>query len=246
MLRNIIVFLSLAFVLGSTGVQAKEADPTIGKLEERLAKLIPDEKPSSIKATEADGIYEVIYGSDILYITKDAKYILQGDLIEVDTRKNITGVARKSNRKDIIAAVTDDDTILFSPKGETKHTITVFTDVDCPYCAKLHSEVKDLNAAGVAVRYMLYPRAGVGSPTYDKMVSVWCADDRKSAITKAKNHEKIDRKVCENPVKEHLEIGASVGVSGTPAIVLEDGTLIPGYRPAKDLTLLLEHLANSQ
>lgn len=246
MLRNIFVVLAVAWVSVPAGVIAKEADGTIAKLEKRLGELIPSEQPSSIKETPASGIYEVVYGSDILYITKDAKYILQGDLIEVDTRKNITGVARKNKRKDKVAAVKDADTVLFAPKGKTKHTMTVFTDVDCPYCSKLHSEMQDLNDAGIAVRYMLYPRSGVGSPTYNKMVSVWCADDQKAAMTQAKNLEKIGSKKCDNPVQEHLAVGAAIGVSGTPAIVLEDGTLIPGYRPAKDLSLLLDQLAASQ
>ncbi|MCK5921554.1 MAG: thioredoxin fold domain-containing protein, partial [Methylococcales bacterium] len=114
---------------------------------------------------------------------------------------------------------------------------------DCPYCRKMHDDMKGYNDAGIAIRYMLYPRAGVKSPSYDKVVSVWCADDRKEAMTKSKNGEEIEAKTCENPVEEHMAIANQIGVTGTPAIVLESGQLMPGYVPPKDLSKALDQIA---
>ena len=129
--------------------------------------------------------------------------------------------------------------IIFSPKGETKGAVYVFTDVDCGYCQKLHQEVPQLNAAGIEVRYLAYPRAGLSTPTFDKMVSAWCADDRNAAMNALKIGANVTAKKCDNPVAAQYQLGAAMGVTGTPAIVLEDGTLIPGYKPAAQLIPLV-------
>ena len=188
-------------------------------------------------------VASVVYGTDVFYVHEDGKYLLQGDLIDVDTRTNLTSEAKSSGRKEAMAAVTDDRTIVFAPKEKAKHTITVFTDIDCPYCQKMHNDMKGYNDAGIAIRYMLYPRAGVDSPSYDKVVSVWCAENRQEAMTKSKNGEEIEAKTCDNPVKDHMAIAQKIGVTGTPAIVLESGELMPGYVPPKDLVKVLDKVA---
>jgi thiol:disulfide interchange protein DsbC len=127
----------------------------------------------------------------------------------------------------------------FKPKGETRAVVSVFTDVDCGYCRKLHLEMADMNALGIEVRYLAFPRAGVGSPTYDKIVSAWCADDRNQALTDLKLGKDIPNRACPNPVAKQYELGHDIGVTGTPAIVLEDGRLLPGYMPAAELAGLL-------
>lgn len=236
--RTVITALSLALLVVS---QAAMAEKDVTKvLEEKLSKLIPGEAPDSIMESPLKGIYQVSYGAQIFYLSADGNYLLQGDLVDVNTRKNLTVEASRGGRASMMKKVKTDSTVTFAPKGETKHTITVFTDIDCPYCVKLHDEVEDYNKAGIAVRYMLYPRAGIGSNSYKKAVSVWCSDDRKDALTKSKNREDVESRSCDNPVKEHMALGEEIGVSGTPAIVLSDGSLIPGYRPAKDMARLLD------
>ena len=235
--RLMIIGLALAIVSTASADVDKKVSAA---LEKKLEALIPGQSPSSIKPSVVDGLYEVAYGAQVFYLTEDANYLIQGDMIDLNTRKSLTQEAAKSGRSEIMKAVKDDDTIVYLPKGKTKHTITVFTDIDCPYCRKLHEEMDDYSEAGIAVRYMLYPRAGLNSPSYNKAVSVWCAKDRQVALTDAKIKGKIVSKTCENPVKKHMEIGEEVGVSGTPAIILEDGSLVPGYRPAKDMARMLD------
>ncbi len=234
-----ILILSLLFTTG----QVMASDEVTTKLKAKLVKLLHGEEPSSITESPVKGLYQVVYGTDIFYIHEDGKYLLQGDLIDVDTRTNLTSEAKSNGRKEVMKAVTDDKTIIFAPKEKAKHTITVFTDIDCPYCRKMHSQIKGYNDAGIAIRYMLYPRAGVDSPSYDKAVNVWCADDPKDAMTKSKKGEDVEAKTCDNPIKEHMAIAHKLGVTGTPAIVLENGQLMPGYLPPKDLSKALDQIA---
>jgi thiol:disulfide interchange protein DsbC len=138
--------------------------------------------------------------------------------------------------------VPESEMVIFGA-DDAKHTITVFTDIDCGYCRKLHREIDDYNKENIRVRYLFYPRAGVGSPSYDKAVSVWCADDRKQAMTDAKSGKTLESKSCDNPVKGHLVLGELMGVNGTPAIVLESGELLPGYVPAKRMAQMLNSQA---
>lgn len=129
--------------------------------------------------------------------------------------------------------------VIFAP-AKYDHTVTVFTDTECGYCRKLHREIADYGAQGIRVRYVFFPRAGVGSGSYKEAVSVWCSDDRQRAMTEAKSGKKLAAKSCKNPVKKHMEVGELLGISGTPAIVLESGDLVPGYVPAKRLAEMLK------
>ncbi|MGF1545741.1 MAG: DsbC family protein [Thiotrichales bacterium] len=227
-------------------ITAVQADDLTRTLEQKLLKVIPNERPDSITATPAKGLYEVVYGGQVLYITEDGKYLLDGQLLDLESRKNLTEAAQNDARGKVMASVKDADTIMFAPKGKPKHIVTVFTDIDCGYCQKLHREMESYNAAGIAVRYMMFPRAGTGSDSYKKAVSVWCAENPRDAMTKAKNRETVKEATCANPVDEHYALGQQVGVTGTPAIVLEGGQVVPGYRPAKDLALVLEQLTQKK
>ena len=143
---------------------------------------------------------------------------------------------RDGERMQKLASVKESDMIIFSPKGETKAHVTVFTDVTCFYCQKLHQEVPQLNAMGVEVRYLAYPRAGLKSDGYNKLASAWCADNRQDILTKLKAKQPVPEKSCDpNPIAQQYQLGQQMGVRGTPAIVTEDGKLIPGYKPAADL-----------
>jgi thiol:disulfide interchange protein DsbC len=203
----------------------------------------------SIHETPVPGLFEVLVGSDVIYVSKDGRYMVQGRMVDLVSREDLTensprlAEARKKEfkeRAEAIKKLGPDQMIVFAPEGKPTYTITVFTDIDCGYCRKLHGEIAGYNAEGIKVQYLFYPRAGEGSPSFAKAVSFWCADDRRTALTDAKAGKSIPDKTCPNPVKEHLELGEQMGVSGTPAIVLENGEMVPGYIPPKRLAAMLK------
>lgn len=212
------------------------------KLRERLQALRPGIPIESVSPTPVAGIYALkIDGGTMFYGTADGRYLFAGDMYELgDTELvNLAEAERSVERRALIGKVALKDMVIFSPKGETKAVVNVFTDVDCGFCQKLHLEVPELNAMGIEVRYLAYPRAGIGSPSYDKIVSAWCSDDPNTAITRLKARQTIPAITCKNPVAAEFELGRQVGVTGTPAIVLEDGRLLPGYMPAAELAKTL-------
>ncbi len=216
-------------------------------ITENLKKIIKDINDVTITPASIADLYEVATGQDMFYITADGRYIMMGNIIDLSTRQNITQKrqeelrqARNPIRKKAIDAVSEKDMVIFAPEKETKYTVNVFTDVSCGYCAKFHQEVPELNKAGVKVRYLAFPRAGVGSDTYKKMVSIWCAKDRQTAMTDAKARRKIEEATCNNPIESQYQLGQKIGVTGTPALVLSNGELVPGYLPAKRLISILE------
>jgi len=207
-------------------------------LVNRLKALRPDIPIEAVTPSPLPGIYALeLAGGTVFYGTGDGRYLFAGDLYELgDTDLiNLADISRASKRRELMAAVDLDDMVIFPAATERKAYINVFTDVDCGFCQKLHKEVPELNAMGIEVRYLAYPRAGIGSPSYAKIVSAWCSDDPNTAITRLKAGENIPQATCENPVAEQFELGQAVGVTGTPAILLEDGRLLPGYQPAADL-----------
>ena len=182
----------------------------------------------------------MIVGADVLYVTVDGKHVMQGNIYNIENGiEDITEASRSKVRKELMAPVTDEQTIAFGNK-DLEDTVTVFTDIDCPFCVKLHNEMKQYNDAGIRVRYLFFPRSGLRSPGYTKAVSVWCADDRNEAMTLAKNGAEIEQKSCDNPIKDQYVLGREVGVSGTPAILLDSGDLLPGYIPADKLKTFIK------
>lgn len=222
----------------STVLQADEKTE-IEQVKAGVGKLIAGGKADSIQPSMIDGLYEVMIGPQLFYFSSDGKYLISGQLFELETRKDLTTPRVSQAKAKAIEDVGEENMVIFSPE-EYKHTVTVFTDIDCGYCRKLHNEIKDYNDLGIRVRYLMYPRAGVGSPSYDKAVSVWCSDDRKDALTLSKAGKDIAEKKCENPVKSHMELGQSLGINGTPAVFLEDGELMPGYVPAARMSAVLK------
>jgi thiol:disulfide interchange protein DsbC len=208
-------------------------------IQKSLQSLLPDFRADNISPSPIKGISEVIIGPQLFYVTNDGKYLFQGSLIDIKSRTDISEERRKTARLDAVNAMGDDNMIVF-PASKPRHTITVFTDIDCGYCRKLHKEIDQFNERGITVRYMLYPRSGVNTASYYKAVSVWCEDDRNAALTDSKAGKSLPKASCDNPVKAHMDLGKALGVRGTPAIVLDDGELVPGYIPAAKLSRQLD------
>ena len=224
------------------GAGARAEDPQAEVILKALSAARPDLQYEQPRPSPMAGLYEVqVKGGPLLYIDADASHFISGDVFAVQKSGfvNLAEQGRQKERAELIAAVKPEDMIIFAPENP-KATIAVFTDVDCGYCRKLHSEVAELNELGIAVHYLAFPRAGLGSPSFRKIASAWCAKDPGAALTSLKNGEEIPENVCaDNPVAAQILLGEKVGVNGTPALVLEDGTLVPGYRPAKELAKLL-------
>ena len=237
-------FVCLAVLLCSTaGAEAKKADKEI--IRAKLEQLVPGVEPDRISVTPVSGLYEVVYGARVLYFSRDGRYMIDGSLIDIDKRRDLTEQTRNGIRKATLDEVSEKQMIIFEPKN-AKHTITVFTDVDCTYCRRLHAEIDDYNDLGIRVRYLMFPRTGVGSTSYEKARHVWCADDQNKSMTKAKQGKTVDKKTCNDPIETQFKLGQDIGITGTPAIVLEDGHMIAGYRPAKEIGQYLDSVAQAK
>ncbi|MCW8841220.1 MAG: thioredoxin fold domain-containing protein [Gammaproteobacteria bacterium] len=213
-------------------------------LKEKLVSVFGGQ-PDQVSETPLKELLEVTYGAQVFYLSKDGDYLINGEMFDLNTRTNLTKQRLAEARQSLMAQVDESDMIIYKAKGKEKHVISVFTDIDCVYCRKLHKGMDEMNALGITVRYLAYPRAGLNSPSYDKAVSVWCAGDRNKAMDSAKNEDKVSNQRCDNaPVKAQMQLGQSVGVSGTPAMVFSDGSLMPGYLPPKRLAETLEKNGN--
>ncbi len=203
----------------------------------------PDFNYNTPVESQIPGLYEVqVVNGPILYVSADAKFLVAGDLYSVQPGEfvNLQEKAREKDRAAIMAAVDKKQQIVFSPKGETKAFVHVFTDVDCTYCQKLHQEIAEINDLGIEVRYLAYPRAGINSESSQKLATAWCADDPQATLTKLKNRERVQTAVCDdNPIAAQYRLGGLVGVNGTPNMVTEDGKMIGGYVPAEQLAEIL-------
>ncbi|HET8848472.1 MAG TPA: thioredoxin fold domain-containing protein [Marinobacter sp.] len=219
-------------------VPAVSADEVEDRIAQRLSEAVPGLQVHSVKASEASGLYEVQSNNgETIYATEDGTYLLTGDLLKLtDTGiANVTEASRAESRRERMVEYGDEGVITYPADGEEKAVVSVFTDIDCPYCRKLHDEVPQLNDYGITVNYYAFPRSGPNTPSFTKYVSVWCADDQQAAMDAAKAGKTVAQKTCDNPVEAQYRLGGQVGVTGTPAILLEDGNMVRGYVPAKNL-----------
>lgn len=218
---------------GKTTASDEDLQQKITALKAELKGKFRSE-PTSIKPSHLPNIFEVMYGTEVVYFSADGKYFLAGDMIELNTRRNISDVAKQSVRKQILDAQ-DNKPVVFKAKNE-KHVLTVFTDIDCGFCAKLHREMAEINANGITVKYLMFPRAGIHSHSYEKAVSMWCADDQHQMMTDAKARKEIPNNQCKNhPIRDQYQLGRELGVNGTST-----GVMLPGYMPADRLLATLE------
>ena len=225
--------------LSLLGLTLPSANADEAAIRQAMTKSMPSVNIDSVKPSEVKGLYEVMVGANIFYVSEDGKYLLQGRLVDVVAHKDLTEEKLSGARKQAIDKIGQENMIVFKPKIK-KYTVSVFTDIDCGYCRKLHSEIDQYLAQGITIQYLFFPRAGKGSDSYNKAVSVWCAKDRNAALTDAKKGNTPAAKTCDNPVDEHMQLGADFDVKGTPMIVTEKGNIYPGYLPAKQLVEALE------
>lgn len=232
--------LVLLLLLPLTSIaEEKSTDPAIDRIHQSLGGLLKSLEREDIAPTPIPGLYEVMLGARVFYVSADGRYLIQGKMTDLETGKNLTEAKVSGARKKAVDAVGEENMVIFGPDS-ARHTITVFTDIDCGYCRKLHSQMDDYNKQGIRVRYLFYPRAGMDSESARKAMAVWCSDDRHKALGEAKRGKSLKYRECDNPVKEHYMLGQAVGVTGTPALVLENGELIPGYIPPNRLRRILD------
>jgi len=208
-------------------------------IADKFANVRAELEVSDVEKTDIEGMYLVHFSrqGSVYYVPK-GDYFFTGDLLQINKSRfvNVKETRLQEPRKAAIASIDPNDMIIYPATGVKKTSITVFTDVDCGYCRKLHSEMAQINALGIEVRYLAYPRSGIDTPSYNKIVSAWCDDDKATALTKLKNGQPVFNAACkDNPVAKQYALGGRLGVTGTPAIILESGELLPGYLPAKKL-----------
>jgi thiol:disulfide interchange protein DsbC len=232
--KHATAFIGGVLLMTLSSVTVFAQDDYASGVEAKIRTLVPGAQSIAISETPLTDILQVQVDSEIYYATADGKYLLVGRILDMDTRVNLTDQAKSAVRKDLLGDLDFSSQISFSP-AEPEHELLVFTDIDCGYCRKLHAQIEEYMAEGIAIHYAAFPRAGIASHSFEKFVSVWCADDQKAALTLAKGGDEPEPMQCENPISEQFELGRSIGVTGTPALVTNDGILIPGYMPPAQL-----------
>lgn len=228
----------------SLKLQAQSSELSVKQsIESAFQSVRPNWAIHSVVKSPLAGLYEVkVVNGPLVYANADGSFFVTGDLYQITGGDfvNVTEQQREGLRAQLMGMIKTEDMIVFSPKGPVKSYVNVFTDIDCGYCRKLHAEVPELNRMGVEVRYLAYPRAGLGSLSYQKIATAFCAKDKKQTLTHFKQGKSVDINVCKNnPVADQLTLGGQIGVNGTPALITPEGKLLPGYMPAKELASAL-------
>ncbi|SDE01127.1 DsbC family protein [Aquimonas voraii] len=232
------VIAALSLVATATPAIAQSGESAVrGAIE----TLVPNAKIDSVSESVVPNLYEVTIEGRVVYVTADGRYLIQGSLFDIPNRVDVTEASRAKVRREALAEVTT-GRIVFAPPNP-KYTLTVFTDIDCGYCRKMHEHMTEYNSAGIAIEYMFFPRAGIGSESYQKAVSVYCSTNQQKAMTDAKAGQPLDMKECENPIADQFNLSQKIGVTGTPAVFAEDGTQLGGYMPPDQLLQRLEAMA---
>lgn len=235
LLRQCIAVLSAGALLGAAFVHAADDAEELERVRVKVSELFSEIEPQHVIHSPVDGWYMIRKGAIVAYISGDGRYLLQGDLIDLDLQVNLSEESRDEARREMMSEIPRDQMIVFSP-AKVKYSIAVFTDVDCTYCRRLHSQIDEYLAEGIEVRYLLYPRNGPRSKSWVTSEQVWCSDNRNEALTLAKLDQKFQTRECDaSIVSTHFLLGQDVGLRGTPAIVFENGELVSGYVPPQEL-----------
>lgn len=233
--------LLAVFLCVAAGSVAAAGSASHQVIRDAIHKLVPAAKIESIVKAPIPGFYEVVTGGHVVYVSVDGKYMMQGNLYDLDQRKDLTAARLNAARKVALAKVPDANKLVFAPK-DPKYRVTVFTDIDCGYCRKLHAHMAAFNKEGIAVDYLFFPRTGLNTPSYEKAVSVWCSSDRKKAFTLAKLGDDPKHAECTNPVASEYGLGQQIGIEGTPAIIASDGSIIGGYMTPEQMLQKLQNI----
>lgn len=229
----------------AAGTASKTAAAIPADVRARVVAKLPGAQPSDVAVSPIPGVYEVTMGGLIAYVSADGKYLLSGNVYDLDTQVNLTASRRNSARAKALNAMSESNMIVFGP-ANAKMTVTVFTDIDCGYCRKFHGQIAEINKAGVRVRYLMYPRTGPATESWDKAEQVWCATDRREALTRAKKGEAIKGKACgDAAIKKQYELGSDLGVEGTPAVFTQNGDYIGGFLTPAELVQAIQESAKT-
>lgn len=229
--------------MAATASSLSSADAA--RIREALGELVPNVSIEEINETRIPDLYEVFVGGQVLYISRDGNTLVQGAMYDIPSRTDLSERSKARRRVPLLEEVGPEGRIIFGD-ADAAHRVTVFTDIDCGYCRRMHEEIAQYNALGIAVEYLFFPRGGPNTEAWDKSVSVWCADDQLDAMTRAKAGQQVPQRSCDNPVADDYELGRKVGVEGTPAVYNADGIQVGGYLPPQQMLQRLEMLkANS-
>lgn len=229
---------ALVLLLACAGC-AQAGDQELEQVRKTVTANLPGVTPEMITRSSAPGVYQIRKGSVFAYVTADGRYLIQGDMVDLETGEEVTEKQRAGTRLAVLKQFGPDQVIEFGPK-DAKYWVTVFTDVDCGYCRKLHAEMAQYNAQGIGIRYLFYPRSGPNTPSFEQAEAVWCSGDRKEALTQAKRGVHINASSnCPNPVQQHYAAGDELGINATPMLILPDGEIVRGYVRAPALAARL-------
>jgi thiol:disulfide interchange protein DsbC len=229
----------------SAGATAKAGTPEARAIE-AVRRLGPNLVVDRVAKAPLPGFQEVVVQGTVAYVSDDGRYIFlpgpQGALYDTVEQTNVSEQSMANMRKELLQTVPARERIVFAP-AKPKYTVAVFTDIECGYCRQFHNQIADYNRLGIAVEYLAFPRAGLGSEDHRKMISVWCSADRRKALTDAKADRAVPSKDCKNSVTQQYDVGQRAGLQGTPMVVAEDGTQLGGYLAPEQLRAALDKLA---
>ena len=239
---QIIQIVTLSFLLFSSTVFSNDHEnfkEEIDLVLQALLEIFPGATDYILDDSVVDGLYAVSIGSEVIYVSKDGKFLIRGEIYDLQNSVNVTEEKRVLGRLDVMQSLDEETMIIYEPK-KIKHTITIFTDIDCGYCRKFHQQIGDYLDLGIRVRYLSFPRTGPDTESWEKAQSVWCSKNRQDSLDRAKQGKNIDSVFCfDSPVEKHYNLGSVFNISGTPTIVTEKGKVIVGYLPPESLLFRL-------
>jgi thiol:disulfide interchange protein DsbC len=242
-MKHIIPAVSAIALLTLAGACAQAGDTSFEAARGKVIAAMPTLKAENITPSASPELLQIQRGSDFGYVTKDGRYFIHGDMVDLATKEEVTENLRNVARLAVLKPFGPDEVIEFAPK-DPKFMVTVFTDVDCGYCRRLHSQIGEYEASGIGIRYMFYPRSGPNTESFTKAEQVWCSADRKAALTMAKQGGPLMGNAnCPNPIQKQYDAGEALGINATPMLVLPDGEIVRGYLPPEQL---LAHLMQKQ
>ena len=239
---QIFQIVTLCLLFFSTPVLSNDEQDSLKEIDlvlQALLEVFPGANDYVLDDSLVDGLYAVSIGSEVIYISKDGKFLIRGEIFDLQNSVNITEEKRILGRLDVMQGMDENTMIIYEP-DQIKHTVTIFTDIDCGYCRKFHQQIDDYLDLGIRVRYLSFPRTGPNTESWEKADAVWCSKDRTDSLNLAKQGKKVDADACpSSPVEAHYNLGSVFNISGTPTIVTDKGKIIVGYLPPQSLLVRL-------